>query len=113
MAFLSRIAPAIARALALASGSIVVLRVETVLNYIRFNREGQHVRQAEALAYAPSDLRCGDVARRQPQQDYLMSARNRDRKAMGQAAVERAEPLRIGRGKERHRHELLERRVRA
>ena len=65
VAFLSRIAPAIARALALASGSIVVLRVETVLNYIRFNREGQHACQAAALAYAPSDFRCGDIAGRQ------------------------------------------------
>lgn len=88
MAFLSRIAPAIARAFALDSSTIAFLHVESVLNYIRFNGEGQQVRHAQALLDSPSDVGGRHLARRNAQERQAHSVRNREIQAVPLACIQ-------------------------
>ncbi len=88
MAFLSRIAPAIARAFALDSSTIAVLHVESVLNYIRFNGGGQQVRHAPALLDSPSDIGGRHLARRNAQEGQAHSVYNRAIKSVPLACIQ-------------------------
>ena len=113
MAFLSRIAPAIARAFALDSSTIAVLHVESVLNYIRFNGGGQQVRHAPALPDSTSDVGSRHLARRNAQEGQAHSVYYRAIKPVPLACIQGVQCVRRHCGDERQGRESAERNGRA
>jgi hypothetical protein len=113
VAFLSRIAPAIARAFALDSSTIAVLHVESLLNYIRFNGGGQQVRHAPVLPDSTSNIGGRHLARWNAQEGQAHSIHNRTIKSVPLACIQGVQSFPRHSGDERQGRESAERHGRA